>query len=38
MIDAGEVQLLDYSTELLIGDELTRKLAQEKLTAFVDAA
>jgi len=34
---AREVQLVCYSTELMIADALTKELAQKKFTAFVNA-
>jgi hypothetical protein len=37
MIDAGTVQLVSCSTKLMIADALTKELAQDKLTAFVNA-
>jgi hypothetical protein len=37
MIDARKLQLLFYSTELMIADALTKELAQEKFTAFINA-
>jgi len=37
MIDAREVQLAHCSTELMIADALTKELAHEKFTTFVNA-
>jgi len=37
MIDAGKVQLINYSTEFMLADTLRKQLAQNHFSAFVNA-